>query len=150
MYGSGMTTLGIQVGIILIYDTLLNSIVQRTGLNKPTKFYLQERISIQHAGSASSRQLAFRLSRSRWSCPQSTSTSLLTPLYGATRLHNDSVGASDDNESVMTLVNIRSHAQMIYSIYMIPYMPSFPCSLSCLSLQPLEDSVETLSFNGHT
>jgi len=31
--------------------------------------------------------------------------------YGATELHNDSMG---DYESVMALVNVHSHAQMIY------------------------------------
>ena len=85
-------------------------------------------------------QLAFRLPRSRRSRPWSTSTSLLTRLYGATELHNEFMGANYDNESVMILVNIRSHAQMIYSISMI--------AVVCLCLWPLEDSVE--AFNGHT
>jgi len=87
-------------------------------------------LKLLRTGSALSRQLTFRLSRSGWSCPRSTSASLLTRLYGATELHNDSMGANDDNESVTTIFNIRSHAQMIDSIYMIAHMPSFPHSLS--------------------
>jgi len=63
-------------------------------------------------------------------------------LYGATESHNDSMGASDDNESVMTLLNIHSHAQMIYSIYMTAHMPFFPRSLSLPT--ELEDSVGAL------
>ena len=42
------------------------------------------------------------------SLPPSTLASLLTRLYGATELHNVSMGG---HESVMTLVNIHSHAQ---------------------------------------
>ena len=73
------------------------------------------------------------------SLPPSTLPSLLTRLYGATELHNDSMGANEDYESAMRLVNIRSHAQMIYSISVTAYMPSIP--VVCLCLQPLEDSV---------
>ena len=78
------------------------------------------------------------------SLPPSTRdlTSLLTRLYGATGLHNDSMGANEDHESVMTLVNVHSHAQMIYSISVTAHMPSFP--VVCLCLQPLEDSVRVL------
>jgi len=53
------------------------------------------------------------------------------------------MGANDDHESVMTIVNIHSHAQMIYSISVIAHMPSFP--IVCLSLQLLEDSVQALT-----
>ena len=44
------------------------------------------------------------------SLPPSTLASLLTRLYGATELHNDSMGANDGYESVMTLVSIHSRA----------------------------------------
>jgi len=56
----------------------------------------------------------------------STLASLLTCLYGATELHDDSMGANDGHESVMTLVNIHSHAQMIYLISVTAHRPSFP------------------------
>jgi len=79
------------------------------------------------------------------SFPPSTLASLLMHLHRATELHNDSMGASDDNESVMTLVNIRSRAQMIYSISMIAHGQCPPFPVVCLCLQPLEDSVETLT-----
>ena len=74
--------------------------------------------------------------------PPSTLPSLLTRLYGATELHNDSMGVNEDHESGLRVVNIRSHAQMIYSISVTVYMSSFP--VVCLCLQPLEDSVRAL------
>jgi len=80
------------------------------------------------------------------SLPPSTLASLLTRLYGATELHNDSMGANEGHESAMRLVNIHSRAQMIYSVSVTAYMPSFP--VFCLCLQPLEDSVRAL--NGRT
>jgi len=53
------------------------------------------------------------------------------------------MGANDDHESVMTLLNIHSHAQMIYSMSVTAHMPSFP--VVCLSLQLLKDSIQALT-----
>jgi hypothetical protein len=55
------------------------------------------------------------------------------------------IGANDDHESVMMLVNIHSHAQMIYTISVTARMPSFP--IVCLCAQPLGDSIQGLAFN---
>jgi len=75
-----------------------------------------------------------------------TSTSLLTRLYRATELHNDSMCTNDNYGSIMTLVNTHFHAQMIYSILMTAHMLSFIRSLSL----PTATGGECSGFDGHT
>jgi len=69
-----------------------------TKFNRPVMIFFSPKslcvLKLFHTGSAPSRRLAFRLLLSRWSCPRSTLTSLLTRLYGATELHNNSMGAN--------------------------------------------------------
>jgi hypothetical protein len=55
------------------------------------------------------------------------------------------IGANDDHESVMMLVNIHSHGQTIYTISMTARMPSFPIVFLCA--QPLGDSIQGLTVS---
>ena len=54
-----------------------------------------------------------------------TLASLLTRPYGATELHNNSIGANDGHELVMILVDIYSHACMIYSMSVTAHSQPF-------------------------
>ena len=85
--------------------------------------------------------------RSLYFFPQHAKRALLfllhcSHVHGSTELHNDSMGTNDNHESVMTLLNIYSHAQMIYSMSVTAHMASFPRSLS---FPTVLDSIQALT-----